>query len=88
MLANTKNFKIFASSEDVKTKSFDYILKLPTTVKDLNNLVESGAARKEFSKNSSIKIKSYLLDKNEKKLLKDKNFIILTEKEIQLLELF
>ena len=38
--------------------------------------------------NSSIKIKSYLLDKNEKKLLKDKNFIILTEKEIQLLELF
>ena len=88
VLANTKNFKIFASSEDVKTKSFDYILKLPTTVKDLNNLVESGAARKEFSKNSSIKIKSYLLDKNEKKLLKDKNFIILTEKEIQLLELF
>ena len=46
VLANTKNFKIFASSEDVKTKSFDYILKLPTTVKDLNNLVESGAAKK------------------------------------------
>jgi DNA-binding response OmpR family regulator len=29
-----------------------------------------------------------VLDKNEKKLIKNNNFIILTEKEIQLLELF
>ena len=28
------------------------------------------------------------MDKNEKKLIKDKNYILLTEKEIQLLELF
>ena len=33
-------------------------------------------------------IKSYKLDKNEKKLFKGSRFIILTEKEIQLLELF
>ena len=45
-------------------------------------------AKKNFNKNSSIKIKDYLLDKNEKKLIKNNNFIILTEKEIQLLELF
>ena len=29
-----------------------------------------------------------MLDKNEKKLIKNNNFIILTEKEVQLLELF
>ncbi len=29
-----------------------------------------------------------MIDKNEKKLIKDKKFILLTEKEIQLLELF
>ena len=44
--------------------------------------------KKSFNQNSSIKIKSYILDKNEKKLIKNKNFILLTEKEIQLLELF
>ena len=67
---------------------FDYILKLPTTIKEINNIVESSAAKNKFNKNSSIKIKSYFLDKNEKKLIKDENFVILTEKEIQLLELF
>ena len=39
-------------------------------------------------RNSSIEIKNYLLDKNERKLSKLEDFIILTEKEIQLLELF
>ena len=34
------------------------------------------------------KKKDYLLNKNEKKLSKFNNFVILTEKEIQLLELF
>ena len=33
-------------------------------------------------------IKSYTLDKNEKKLTKSGIYIILTEKEVQLLELF
>ncbi len=69
-------------------KKFDYILNLPTTVKEINNIVEGGAVKKKFSENSSIKIKSYLLDKNEKKLSRKDSFVILTEKEIQLLELF
>ena len=57
-------------------------------MREINIVVESVAAKKVFNKNSSIEIKEYLLNKNEKKLLKDKNEIILTEKEIQLLELF
>ena len=50
--------------------------------------VENTAAKKIFNKNSSIEIKKYLLDKNEKKLSKNEKKIILTEKEIKLLELF
>ena len=43
--------------------------------------------KKKFTKNSSIEVKNYLLNKNEKKLTKENKSIILTEKEIQLLEL-
>ena len=41
----------------------------------------------QFRKNSFIKLKDYTLAKNEKKLKQNDFFIILTEKEIQLLEL-
>ena len=82
-------FKVLISSKVNKIiKSFDYNIKLPTTIKEINSVIENGFAKKQFSKNSSIKIKSYILDKNEKKLSRGNNFIILTEKEIQLLELF
>ncbi len=82
-------FKILVTKKkEKKSHMFDYILKLPTTVKEINKAIENSAAKKEFIKNSSIQIKNYLLDKNEKKLSKDNIFIILTEKEIQLLELF
>ena len=36
---------------------------------------------------SSIKINDYTLDKNEKKLKKDNLFIVITEREIQLIQL-
>ena len=74
-------------SKDFKD-NFDASLKLPTTLKEINLIVESTAAKKKFTKNSSIEIKNYLLNKNEKKLSKSDDFIILTEKEVQLLELF
>ena len=89
LLENTKCFRILATSKKKnKVANFDFILKLPTSIKEINNSIESSAAKTMFNKNSSIKIKSYLLDKNERKLSKDDKFIILTEKEIQLLELF
>ena len=68
--------------------NFDENLELPATLKEINAIVENTSAKKKFDKNSSIEIKSYLLNKNEKKLSKLDKFIILTEKEIQLLELF
>ena len=50
--------------------------------------MESSVAKRKFNLNSSIIIKNYLLNKNEKKLSRSDDNIILTEKEVQLLELF
>ena len=69
-------------------RKYDAKLELPTTLKEINAVVENTIAKKKFIQNSSIKIKNYLLNKNEKKLSKSDHFIILTEKEVQLLELF
>ena len=75
------------SSFDEPEHFYDKI-SLPTKVEVLNSIVENSIAKKNFNKNSSIIIKKYTLNKNEKKLFKDKSHILLTEKEIQLLELF
>ena len=67
---------------------FDTFLILPTSVDEINKIVENEIAKKKFNRNSSINVKSYTLDKNEKKLFKENMFVVLTEKEIQLIELF
>ena len=79
--------KICATNTKKFSNDWDACLELPTTIKELNNIVENINAKKKFVKNSSIEIKNYLLNKNEKKLVKEDKFVILTEKEIQLLEL-
>ena len=49
---------------------YDAVLELPATLKEINNLIETTVAKKKFNKNSSIEIKNYLLNKNERKLSK------------------
>ena len=88
IVRNSKCIKIFASTKKKSLNNFDAFLQLPSSLREINAVVESSAARRLFSKNSSIEIKKYFLNKNEKKLSKNENEIILTEKEIQLLELF
>ena len=92
---NKKNFiekssaiKIYASKKKDLFSNYDAYLELPANLKEINAVIENAFAKSKFSKNSSIVIKNYLLNKNEKKLYKQKDLIILTEKEIQLLELF
>ena len=87
IISNSHSLKIFASNKKNSSNNFDAFLELPSSLKEINATVENVAAKKIFSKNSSIEIKKYLLNKNEKKLSKNENEIILTEKEIQLLEL-
>ena len=89
LLQTSNAVKILAShSKDIFSDIFTERLYLPTCIKDLNQSVENSVAKKSFSKNSSIKIKDYILDKNEKKLMKNHTYVLLTEKEVQLLQLF
>ena len=85
---NCSSIKILASNSINKSCKYDDFLKLPTSINEINSTIENSAIKKKFVKNSSITIKNYILDKNEKKLFKNNIFVILTEKEIQLLELF
>ena len=87
-IKNSNSIKIYASKTKDLSKNYDAFLELPANLKEINALVENIAAKSKFVKNSSIEIKNYLLNKNEKKLYKKGDFITLTEKEIQLLELF
>ena len=87
ILKKNKCLKILAINRDPKlSNDYDHVLKLPTTIEEVNNLIEISVAKNEFAKNSSVSIKNYILDKNEKKLIKNNKAIILTEKEIKLLE--
>jgi len=85
---NNKLIKICVGNREQPHHDFDASLKLPTTLEEINFIVENTAVKKKFNINSSISVKNYLLNKNEKKLSKFNDFIILTEKEVQLLELF
>ena len=85
----SNKIKILAyNSDKEKSDIFDDKIFLPSKFQEINQIIENSVVKKNFSKNSSIKIKDYILDKNEKKLLRDNNYVLLTEKEIQLLELF
>tara|TARA_B100000989_G_scaffold280780_1_gene244469 strand:+ start:134 stop:739 length:606 start_codon:yes stop_codon:yes gene_type:complete len=88
IIEKSSTVKIYASNKKDLSNNYDAYLELPSNLKEINAVVENIAAKSKFIKNSSIEIKNYLLNKNEKKLYKQDNFIILTEKEIQLLELF
>ena len=88
-MADALCIKILASKKrNYKSDIFNDIILLPTTINEINNIIESSAAKKIFNSNSSVKIKNYYLDRNQKRLSKEDLFIILTEKEIQLLDLF
>ena len=88
IISNSNNLKVLASNLKKPSQNYNAFLELPSSLKEINTTVENVIIKKLFNKNSSIKIKKYFLNKNEKKLSKNENDIILTEKEIQLLELF
>ena len=88
-LLNSKKIKIcITCNNKINNDNFIGNINLPTSIKIINQIVEKSIIKKKFSINSSIKIKNYILDKNEKKLILNENHVLLTEKEIQLLELF
>ena len=88
LIKSFDSIKIYASKKKNILDNYDAHLELPTNLKEINATVENIAAKAKFIKNSTIKVKNYTLNKNEKKLYMQNNFIILTEKEIELLQLF
>ena len=88
IIINSHSLKICVSNKKNSSNNFDAFLKIPLSLKEINFTIENIVAKKIFIKNSSIEIKKYFLNKNEKKLRKNNHEIILTEKEIKLLELF
>ena len=88
IIINSHSLKICVLNKKNSSYNFDAFLKIPLSLKEINFTIENIVAKKTFSKNSSIEIKKYFLNKNEKKLRKNDYEIILTEKEIKLLELF
>ena len=73
------------NSKVFKAIKYDDLIERPLVFTDLNKRLTELYSKKKFLQNSSIKIKSYTLDKNEKKLKSNNLFVILTDKEIDLL---
>ena len=98
VLANFKNSNLLdeiknkpilliqTSKKEVSEYFFSETLFLPISLFEMKNKINNNIAAFKFSLNSSIKIKEYILNKNEKKLSKSNFFISLTEREVQLIE--
>ena len=77
-----KNNKSNKSKDD-----FSLIVKLPLNIVKFNQDVIDICKKHEFNKNSLIKIKNYILDKNTRVLKKNDTTLKVTEKEVIFLEM-
>jgi len=64
-ITSNDSIKICVGKKEDLSNSYDAYLELPATLKEINTLVENTVAKKKFTKNSSIEIKNYFLNKNE-----------------------
>lgn len=88
-IENLKDNNFLLIEHPTKTLKFNCSEKMtrPFDLVDLNKKLTQMTSSLKFNKNSSIMIKDYILDKNEKKLKKGSIYVVLTEREIQLIEL-
>ena len=88
-IENLKDNNFLLIEHPTKTLKFNCSEKMtrPSDLVDLNKKLTQMTSSLKFNKNSSIMIKDYILDKNEKKLKKGSIYVVLTEREIQLIEL-
>jgi|TARA_B110000914_G_scaffold190302_1_gene176173 DNA-binding response OmpR family regulator len=66
---------------------YNHKILLPVYFLEFQNKINNLIISNKFSENSTIKIKEYTLDKNERKLKKGSLHITITEREVQLIEL-
>tara|TARA_Y100001970_G_scaffold284123_1_gene400820 strand:- start:2738 stop:3370 length:633 start_codon:yes stop_codon:yes gene_type:complete len=81
--------KIFIQKKNQKRKnknSFEIIFRFPLNIVQFNQEIIDLCKKYEFNKNSLIKVKDYILDKNERVLRKGKVKLKITEKEINFID--
>ena len=84
---NRRAVRVQKSPQQKQSQKCSFSINFPLTLSDFNSIVVSMITSEKFSQNSSIQIKEYTIDKNEKRLRKNKLFINVTEREIQLIQL-
>jgi len=80
LLEDQKNIQIFKTN-------FNEKIILPLNIEEIILNIKALITSTEYNKNSSIKIKDYIVDKNERVLKNGNLSITITEREIQLIEL-
>ena len=85
---NKKPSLFIKNNNIVQYHDFIESLSIPVTFSELKIKIINIVTAHKFISNSSFKIKDYILNKNEKKLIKSNKFIFITEKEAKLIELF
>jgi hypothetical protein len=83
----TKPILLIERDGVLKKCNYTYKISYPLILSDFNTNIINFITSDNFNRNSSLKIKEYTVDKNEKKLKKNKLSIFITEREIQLIEL-
>ena len=71
----------------INQNNYNNKILLPISLLELKNKIRNIIAVSKFILDSSIEIKNYILNKNEKKLIRKNISILLTEREVQLIEL-
>ena len=74
--------KILINKKKNSTNKAEITFKLPLNILKFNKDVIELCKKNEFKKNSLIKIKDYILDKNQRTLKKEEKVLKITEKEI------
>ena len=82
-----KPILLLETLSNIKKCNCDDKILLPASLADFKSKIIKIISSFKFSINSTLKIKKYLLDKNEKKLIRDNAYISITEREVQLIEL-
>jgi hypothetical protein len=86
---NKKSLILLHGKSFNNTGNIKYHIKIsfPLNLEDFRSKVVNQITSQKFSANSSIQIKEYFIDKNERRLHRKKISINVTEREIQLIEL-
>ena len=87
-LDKLKKIVVLISEQDSKLFLNRFsVIKLPVKLDDINSTILNLDTKRKFSINSSIKIKDFILNINGRKILRNGEFIEITEKEIELIKI-